>query len=79
MITTVTSKGQVTLPVSVRKALKIKSGDKLDIEVTENGEIRGTPIKSSLASLSEILPKSRRKLSHAQIEAAIRKGASKSL
>ena len=34
-----TSKGQVTVPVEVRKALHLKSGDTLAWEVQENGKI----------------------------------------
>jgi antitoxin PrlF len=34
---TVTSKGQVTIPVEVRKALGVKAGDKLRFELHENG------------------------------------------
>lgn len=38
MIATITSKGQITLPASIRKELKIGTGDKLDFEVTPDGE-----------------------------------------
>ncbi|MDE0768936.1 MAG: AbrB/MazE/SpoVT family DNA-binding domain-containing protein [Opitutaceae bacterium] len=72
MIATITSKGQITLPISVRKALKIKTGDKLDFVVTENGEIVGKPISNSLSSLAKILPPAKRKLSLDEMDAAIR-------
>ena len=75
MIATLTSKGQITLPVSVRRALKLKTGDKLDFVVTEDGEIRGKPISNSLSSLAEILPPTKRKLSLAEMDAAIRKAS----
>lgn len=77
MIATITSKGQITLPVSVRRALKIKTGDKLDLIVTEDGEIRGKPISSSLSTLAEILPPAKRKLSLKEMDAAIEEEASK--
>ncbi len=35
----ITSKGQLTIPVSIRKALKLKSGDYLRVNL-ENQEIR---------------------------------------
>ena len=73
MITTITSKGQITLPAAVRKALKIKTGDKLDIEVTEDGEILGKPVCNGISSLAHVLPKSKRKLSLEEMDAAIRK------
>ena len=37
---TVTSKGQMTLPASVRSALKIGAGDRLTLKMTKDGEIR---------------------------------------
>jgi len=72
MIATITSKGQITLPAAVRKALKIKAGDKLDIEVTEGGEILGTPVSNSLDSLSKVLPPAKRTLSLDEMDAVIR-------
>jgi antitoxin PrlF len=46
MTTTVTSKGQVTLPKAIREAAGIKPGDKVDISATASGGIyiekRGT-------------------------------------
>jgi len=77
MIATITSKGQITLPISVRKALKIKTGDKLDLVVTKEGEIRGKPISNNLSSLAEILPPPKQKLSLEDMDAAIRNGSSK--
>ena len=79
MITTITSKGQITLPAAVRKALKIKTGDKLDIEVTEDGEILGKPVSNDLASLANVLPQAKRKLSLEEMDAAIRKEVAKKL
>jgi antitoxin PrlF len=39
MTTTVTSKGQVTLPKAIREAAGIKPGDKVDIRATASGGI----------------------------------------
>jgi antitoxin PrlF len=39
MTTTVTSKGQVTLPKQVREAAGIKPGDRVDVEATASGAI----------------------------------------
>jgi antitoxin PrlF len=39
MTTTVTSKGQVTLPKAIREAAGIKPGDKVDISATASGGI----------------------------------------
>ncbi len=79
MIATITSKGQITLPASIRKELKIRTGDKLDFEVTPDGEILGRPVKNDLSSLADVLPPARRRLSLAEMDAAIRRGVSKRL
>jgi AbrB family looped-hinge helix DNA binding protein len=41
----VTRKGQTTIPVEVRKKLGIKEGDKLLVEVTEQGQVVFKPIR----------------------------------
>lgn len=46
-LATLTAKGQVTIPVDVRKALGLKSGDKLAF-VLHNGEVRVEPSASTL-------------------------------
>ena len=77
MIATITSKGQITLPASVRRELKIGTGDKLDIEVTPDGEILGRPVTNDLSTLAEVLPPAKRRLSLAEMDAAIRRGVSR--
>ena len=48
MITTVTSKGQVTIPKDVRKAAGIKPGDKVVVRATASGGVYvGHPDKAS--------------------------------
>jgi AbrB family looped-hinge helix DNA binding protein len=41
----VTRKGQTTIPAEVRQKLVIKEGDKLLVEVTEQGQVIFTPIR----------------------------------
>lgn len=77
MIVTITSKGQITLPASVRKELKIKTGDKLDLEVTPDGAILGRRVTNDLSSLAEVLPPAKRKLSLEEMDAAIQWGMSR--
>jgi antitoxin PrlF len=46
--TTVTSKGQVTIPKSVRKAVGLKPGDKVIVRATASGGVYvGPPDKAS--------------------------------
>lgn len=37
-LATITSKGQVTIPIDVRKSLNLDVGDKIEIIVTKEGE-----------------------------------------
>lgn len=39
MSTTVTTKGQVTIPSSVRKALGLEPGSKVQFRLSENGQV----------------------------------------
>lgn len=54
---TVTSKGQITIPVEVRKALNLKPGDRIDIFEVENGEFALTARNKSIRDLEGCVPK----------------------
>ena len=41
---TITSKGQLTIPKTVRDALRLNTGDKVEFVITENGEAIIRPI-----------------------------------
>lgn len=52
IISTISSKGQVTVPVEVRRRLGIKQGDKLSFVIEDEGSIRlEAPRYRDLASL----------------------------
>ena len=40
--TTVTRKGQITLPADIRRALRLKQGDKVTLVLSETGEAEAT-------------------------------------
>ncbi len=55
--TTITQKGQVTIPSAIRNALGIKPKDKVTFELV-NGEVRLRPVKSRLlAGYGAVSPK----------------------
>lgn len=56
MIATLTSKGQLTLPVAIRRKLHLKSGEKLEILSKNDGRIEAIPVKQSIRALKGILP-----------------------
>lgn len=43
-ISTITSKGQVTIPKAVRDRLRLRTGDKLDFQIEDDGSLRVHPI-----------------------------------
>ena len=56
-ITTVTKKGQVTIPQIVREKLQIGYGDKVEFSFNEQGQVVLQPVKADLDSLYGILEK----------------------
>lgn len=56
-ITTVTKKGQVTIPQIVREKLQIRYGDKVEFTFNEQGQVVLQPVKTDLDSLYGILEK----------------------
>lgn len=53
----VTSKGQITIPVKVRKALGLKPGDRVDFVEIEKGRFALWPRTASLQDLEGCVPK----------------------
>ena len=47
--TTLTRKGQITLPAEVRRALGLRRGDKVAVVLEENGQARLSPAGSVIA------------------------------
>ena len=54
-ISTLTSKGQVTIPKNVRERLHLRTGDKLDFCVQEDGTIRVYPIARKVSEVFGLL------------------------
>ena len=79
MISTVTGKGQVTLPVEARRRLGIRPGTKLEFLVKDKDRLEVIVIAESVRSLKGMLPKPKRVVSLADMEKAVRIGASKSM
>jgi antitoxin PrlF len=52
---TVTSKGQITLPKSVREHLRIDTGDVVDFIVNDSGEVVVRAITSDVTELKGLL------------------------
>ncbi|MBI1736074.1 MAG: type II toxin-antitoxin system PrlF family antitoxin [Candidatus Rokubacteria bacterium] len=71
--TTLTSKGQVTIPKLVRDFLRIKPGDRLDFVIEDDGRVVVRPGTGRAEELKGLLYRpGRRPVSVAEMDAAIR-------
>lgn len=50
-LATITSKGQVTIPKAIREQLGVKSGDKVDFRVGEDGTVSVVPVTYTVESV----------------------------
>ena len=76
MIATVTSKGQVTLPVEARKRLNLKPGMRLQFIVINDERMEVVPVTQTVSCLKGMVPKPSAPLSIAGMDRAIAEGAS---
>ena len=77
-ISTISSKGQVTIPADIRKRLNLQSGDKINFLIDEEGKVSFLPATKSVTALKGIVPAPKKAVSLAEIEDTIkRKGASR--
>lgn len=54
-VSTMTSKGQVTIPKSIRDRLELQTGDRLDFRLEEDGTIRIYPIARKVVDVFGVL------------------------
>ena len=54
---TLTSKGQITIPIEIRRKLRLKDGDKIDFFETEEGMYTMRPKTGSIMELKGMLQK----------------------
>jgi len=69
-VSTVTSKGQVTIPKEVRDKLGLRSGDKVDFIIRDGSAVFLRPCKKAIGDLRGIL-KGKHKLSIEEMDDAI--------
>ena len=75
-ISTLTSKGQTTIPKQVREHLKLSPGDKLDFVIESGGRVVIRPAKLDVRELKGVLKRQDGKvLSIEEMNAAIARGA----
>lgn len=78
MQSTITSKGQVTVPKAIRDRLHLSPGDRIEFIVDEDGTVRVIPVSGTLHQLKGMVPKPKRIVSLPEMEDAISNGAARS-
>jgi antitoxin PrlF len=69
---TITSKGQTTIPKSIRQHLKLKPGDRVEFVIGENGQVALLPSKVDIADLRGLLAPAPRRVTIEEMDEAIR-------
>ncbi len=73
---TVTGKGQITIPIEVRQALGLDTGDRVEFVEVEPGRFELVPATRSVTALKGMFGRPRRTVSIEEMNAAIaRRGA----
>ena len=71
---TVTSKGQITIPKAVRTQLRLEEGDRVEFVTNEDGQVVLLPSKTDLRLLRGLAgSKGKKRRSIAEMDAAVRK------
>lgn len=72
---TVTSKGQATIPKAIRDQLNLKTGDRVEFVVEEDGRVVLVPATIHVSELRGIMPRPRKTASLEEMDTAIEAGA----
>ena len=70
---TVTSKGQTTIPKDVRKRLNLHPGDRLEFVIDEDGRVLVLPASVDAAELAGMLKRPTKPVTIAEMNQAVRK------
>ena len=75
---TITAKGQTTIPKAIRDRLRVAAGDRVDFVVQADGTVTMEPASQGVAPLKGLLAaKGRKPVSVAAMHAAIRRRAAR--
>ena len=74
-VSTITSKGQTTIPGEIRRHLKLKPGDRIEFVVEPDGKVVLVPATVDVRELKGILAPAPRRVSLEEMKAAIRRRA----
>ena len=74
MTSTITSKGQLTIPKDIRDQLHLEPGDKVEFVLDEKGWVRMIPLTVSVTELKGMVPKPDKIISIEEMKLAIENG-----
>jgi antitoxin PrlF len=74
MLATLSSKGQITIPVSLRNKLNLKTGDAVDFIQIKDESIELIPVRTPVQALKGIIDKPERAITLAEMDNAIGRG-----
>jgi AbrB family looped-hinge helix DNA binding protein len=66
-----TNKGQITIPHDIRKYLNLRSGDRVDFFIGDDGNVVIIPITVDISELKGIAPKPKKSVSIDDMNKAI--------
>ena len=72
MRSTVTTKGQITIPIEIRNKFHLNSGDEIEFFILESGKIECIPVTTSIKELKGFLPKPKKRVSLEDMDIVIR-------
>lgn len=70
---TLSSKGQTTIPIDIQRLLKVKPGDKIQYFVEPDGRVSLLPKTLSVKDLKGVLPKPSKTVSIEEMDEAVRR------
>jgi len=71
MKTTITSKGQLTLPKKLRTLLNLHPGNRVEFVIDKDGSVKMIPIKSTIKELKGMTRRPRKAVSLEEMQSAI--------
>ena len=74
---TLTSKGQTTIPIDIRSYLGIHPGDRIEYFIDDEGKVVISPLSMDVTQLKGMLPKSKKKITIEEMNKVIAKRGAK--